>query len=205
MKGKLFLPAIVLAAAFAVTQPPLAHAHCDTLDGPVVTAARRALSTGDLTPVFKWIKKDREPELRAAFERALSVRSLSPQARELADTFFFETLVRIHRAGEGAPYNGLKSEAAEPAIVAADQALESASPESLVKAVTGDVAAGLLARFGVVLEARKHADESVEAGRAYVAAYVEYVHFVERLHAASAAGAAHQQETEDTHHDSTPE
>jgi hypothetical protein len=28
---------------------------------------------------------------------------------------------------------------------------------------------------------RKHADESVEAGREYVEAYVQYVHYVERL------------------------
>jgi len=34
------------------------------------------------------------------------------------------------------------------------------------------------------VEARKHADESVEAGRKYVAAYVEYIHYVEGIRGA---------------------
>ena len=85
-----------------------ASAHCDTMDGPVIAAARMALQAGDVTPVLKWIPKQSEPEIRAAFTRTLKVRAGGAEAKELADTYFFETLVRLHLAGEGEPYTGLK-------------------------------------------------------------------------------------------------
>ena len=84
------------------------YAHCDGMDGPVVKAAQAALAKGDVNLVLIWVRKNDETEIRQAFERTVNVRKLSPEAKELADTYFFETLVRIHRAGEGAPYTGLK-------------------------------------------------------------------------------------------------
>ena len=80
----------------------------DTLDGPVVATARIALEQGDATPVLKWVSSEYEEEVKTVFAHALAVRELSPQAREMADSYFFETLVRIHREGESAPYTGLK-------------------------------------------------------------------------------------------------
>ena len=88
--------------------PVRALAHCDGLDGPVVKAAQRALETRNPALVLIWVQEKDEPEIRNVFAQTLAVRVLNPQARELADRFFFETLVRVHRAGEGAPFTGLK-------------------------------------------------------------------------------------------------
>lgn len=161
-----------------------AGAHCDTLDGPVVAEARIALEKGDVTPLLKWVRKEDEKEIRAAFQQARAVRDKGPDSRGLADQYFFETLVRIHRAGEGAPYTGLKAAGSElgPAVAGSDEALESGSVDALVKLVTDKAAAGVRERFQRVAEKRKHADESVEAGREFVAAYVEFVHYTERLY-----------------------
>ncbi len=163
--------------------PPVAAAHCDTADGPVVKAAQLALNSGDITPVLRWVKPQDEPEIRAAFARALKVRTLDVEARELADTYFFETLVRVHRAGEGVPYSGLKpaGTGVAPGIALADKALDTGSVRTLVQHVAGEVSEGIQQRFARVQESRAHADQSVEAGRAYVAAYVEFIHYVERL------------------------
>ena len=167
------------------------RAHCDTLNGPVVTDARQALAKSDVTPVLKWIKPEDEKEIRETFAKTLTVRAQGKAAQELADLYFFETLVRVHRAGEGAPYTGLKPAAAiEPIVAAADEALEKGSADKLAEAVAHHAAAGVRQRFERVAEARKHADHNVAAGRVYVAAYVEYVHYVEGLHTA-AAGAGH--------------
>ena len=186
MKSTL-LTAIVTVALVAAMPAP-ASAHCDTLNGPVVQAARVALKAGDVTPVLKWVPPAAEAEVRAAFARAIEVRAGSPAARELADTWFFETVVRVHRASEGEPYTGLKPAAEDPLLNAADHALEAASAEALVKLVTGHVTEGLRARHARAVEARAHADHNVDAGRAYVAAYVEYVHYLEALHNAGAGG-----------------
>ena len=183
----------ILAAIFGVilVLPATVQAHCDTMDGPVVMAARTALEKGDVTPVLKWVKKEQEDEIREIFKRTLAVRSKSPEAKELADRYFFETLVRIHRASEGAPYTGLSAGPAEPIIVETDKALESGSVDHLVKHVTDAVAKGIRHRFQGTLEKKKHAGESVAAGRDFVNAYVDFTHFVERLHLDAAGQAAH--------------
>jgi hypothetical protein len=166
-----------------------ACAHCDTLDGPVIQTARLALQKGDVSPVLKWVKKEHEDEIRAVFARTLKVRSLNAEAKELADTYFFETLVRIHRAGEGAPYTGLKpAGTVEPPIAAADKALGNGSVDALVKAVKSHVEKGIRERFAKVLQKKHHADDSVEAGRQFVEAYVQYVHYVEGIHQAVMGG-----------------
>lgn len=174
------LGAVVLAGLAALALPSRAFAHCDTLDGPVVTDARAALEKGDVTPVLKWVTPQGEAEIRAAFGRAAAVRKLGPEARDLADTSFFETLVRVHRAGEGAPYTGLKpAGSVEPAIAKADAALAAGSADDLARLIGEHAAAGVRTRFAKVAEAKKHAGVSVAKGREYVAAYVEYVHYVE--------------------------
>ena len=170
-------------AALLVALLPAAPllAHCDTLGGPVVVAAQKALEKGDLTPVLRWIQPKSEPEVRAAFQQALAVRGKGPEARELADRWFFETVVRVHREGEGEPFTGLKEDA--PAFFAqTDAAVASGSLEKIEKQLVLDVTSGLLTRFEKLVETKKHADESVAAGRAYVAAYVDFMHYVERLH-----------------------
>lgn len=178
----------------ATLLPRTAQAHCDTMDGPVVLTAKAALEKKDVTPVLKWVKKDAEAEIKSAFTKSLAVRAKGPEARELADQFFFETLVRVHRAGEGAPFTGLKPAGADlgPALEEADKALESGSVDKVVKLVTDEAAAGIRRRFAEAREKKAHAEHNVDAGREFVAAYVEYVHYVEGLHqTAEGAGAHH--------------
>lgn len=160
-----------------------AFAHCDTLDGPVVQAAREALDKGDVTPLLKWVQADDEKEIRVAFQKTLSVRVKGDEAKEFADMYFFETMVRIHRAGEGAPYTGLKpDEAIDPAVALADIALENGSVDKLVDVLTKALSNGIRERFQHTIETQKHADNSVAAGREYVNAYVIFTHYVEGLH-----------------------
>ena len=171
--------------------PGSAGAHCDTLDGPVVMEAKAALDKGEVTPVLKWVRKEDEKEIKELFNKTLAVRKQGKEAKELADMYFFETLVRIHRAGEGAPYTGIKKEPAEPVILAADQALESGSADSLIKLVADAAAKGIRERFDHTKEAKKSAEESVGVGREFVAAYVEFTHYVERLHSDALSPSAH--------------
>lgn len=170
------------ALVFALGVVPVLSAHCDTLDGPVVVDAREAIAIGKVDAALKWVRSNDEAEVRAAFERTLAVRSLSPQAATLADRWFFENLVRIHRAAEGASYDGLKAEAAtDSGIDAADRALASGDVSLLVDQATHQVVAGLTERFERVREAAKHRDHTVEAGRAFVVAYVDFVHYAESV------------------------
>lgn len=174
-------------AVIALLLPAPAAAHCDGLDGPVVRAARKALDSGNVAYALMWVREADEPEVRAAFDKTRQVRQLNAEARSLADTYFFETLVRLHRAGEGAPYTGLKPAGHDisPAIPAADVALENGAPDGLMLVLRIGLDAGVRRAFGEALHAKRDArDGNVTDGRRYVAAYVAYIHYVERLYEA---------------------
>lgn len=180
-----------MALVFVMTGP--AFGHCDTMDGPVVIDAQAALEAGDVTGVLKWVPKANEDEIRQAFQKTLVVRTKGPEAKELADMYFFETLVRVHRASEGAPYTGIKPAGTPmPAPIAkSDEALEQGNVDELAKKIAAAVEAGIRERFAAAAEARKHKDESVEAGRKFVAAYVQFVHYVEAIHDMAVGHGAH--------------
>ena len=173
-----------VAIAFLGVSPSPAVAHCDGLDGPVVKAAQRALESRDPAPVLIWVQEKDEGEIQTAFEQTLAVRELSPQAKDLADRFFFETLVRVHRAGEGAPFTGLKPAGRDlgPAIPAADEAVRVGSAEPVRQLLTDAMQQRLREEFSQVIAARTFKADDLAAGRAYIKAYVEFIHFVARLY-----------------------
>jgi hypothetical protein len=175
--------AVIFVVPLLLFAPQQIRAHCDTLDGPVVISAKEALEKGDVTPVLKWVKKEDEAEIRDAFQKTLAVRAKGPEAKELADMFFFETLVRIHRAGEGAPYAGLKPAGADlgPAIPAADNAIESGNIAPVLKLLTDQVQEGVHERFKHVIAKKNFKKDDVVAGREYVEAYVTFMHYVEGI------------------------
>ena len=162
-------------------------AHCDGLDGPVVKAAREALETGNVNLVLIWVKKDDEAAIDKAFRQALAVRKLSAEAKDMADMYFFETLVRMHRAGEGASYTGLKPAGRDlgPAIPAADKALQDGSIEPVAKLLTGRVQDGVREHFQRAMDQKKFNKDNVETGRAYVETYVTFIHYVEGIYQAA--------------------
>lgn len=145
--------------------------HCDGMDGPVVTLARRALEAGNVNLVLPWVREQDEAEVREAFAHALAVRKLGGEAKELADRHFFETLVRVHRAGEGAPYTGLKPAGRDlgPSVPAADRALMDGDFEKVLEVLNDAIRKGV----------REHLHE----------AYVPCIHYVERLWQAASSPA----------------
>jgi hypothetical protein len=198
-KGIYFILVIaVIGAAFAFLCPP-ALAHCDTMGGPVVKAAQKALETGNINLILVWVQQKDEPEIKRAFEKTLTVRKLSPEVKDLADMYFFETVVRIHRAGEGAPYTGLKPAGAEvnPAVAAADKAIDSNSLEKLEELLTDTVKQELHKKFHQLLEWKNYNTYDVDSGRKFVEAYVSFVHYAEGVfEAAVTKQIAHQEHTE---------
>ena len=166
---------------------------CDALDGPLVALARRALETEDVNHVLPWVRAEDEEEIRRALRHALALRKFWPDARELAETHFFETLVRAHRASEGAPYTGLKPAGADvgPALPAAGRALDSGYVRGLVTLLIDAVRSGVHRHFEAAMKRSNFPVEDVAAGRAYVEAYESYVRYVERLWEAATQPHAH--------------
>jgi len=155
----------------------------------VVTDAKEALEKGDVNLVLVWVNEDDEAEVRKAFEDTLEVRKLGAEAKELADRYFLETLVRVHRSSEGEPFTGLKPAGRDlgPAIPAADRALESGNVDPLEEIIVEAVRHGLRERFDRALAAKEYPANEVKEGREFVEAYVSFVHYAEGLYEAAHA------------------
>lgn len=185
---------------------PVADSHCDTADGPAVTDGRRALETGNINFALKWIQADAEAELVEVFSKAVAVRKLGAQAAEVADRLFLETLVRLHRMGEGVGFTGIQPSGTKvaPIVVAADRALETGDDRQLVALAPAARRDELHRRFQVALGKKAFDVDNVPAARDFVAAYVSFFKFAEgedheHGHAADAA-AAHGHHHEQPHH-----
>ena len=167
--------------------------HCDSLDGPVVTAARRALDEGDVAIVLPYVPAHGEAEVSAAFQQVLPIRATSGSAGELADHWFFETVVRLHRAGEGASYTGLKPAGQDegPVIPVAERALHTGSADELVHVLTATIADQAKTRLDRVTALKQQEHRSVAAAREYVEAMLGLQVWAHKLYLAA---------TSDPHH-----
>ena len=65
----------------------------------MVTAAKRALDANE-NLILPYAPKEAGAEIKAAFQRTLSVGKAGGEAAKLADHWFFETVVRLHREWE---------------------------------------------------------------------------------------------------------
>lgn len=189
---------VIFAVGISVLPAGNVFAHCDTTSGPVIPEAKAALEKGDVTPILKWVKKDDEAQIKTAFAKAVKVRAKGPDEKELADQYFIETLVRIHRAGEGAPYTGIKDTPVEPIVAMADKALADGSADDMIKKISGHMERIIREKFNRALETMKKKNTSVEAGREFVEAYVKYMHYIEGVHDAIVSKGGH-------HHTKTAE
>lgn len=191
LKSTLFLTALLISG-FLI--PQTTQAHCDSMDGPVVQAAQKALETENVTEVLIWVNEAQEKEIRESFRETLEVRGESEQVREVVDRYFYETLVRLHRESEGAPYTGLKPAGTDfgPAIPAAEEALETGSLQEVRALLVEELEKGLHHFFDPAYEAKDFDSDDVEAGREYVHKYVEFLHYVEPVfQALQTDGAGH--------------
>jgi hypothetical protein len=158
--------------------------HCDALDGPVVTAARSALAAMNVDLVLPFVHVEGEAEVRDAFDQTVKAAASGGEACDVAARWFFETVVRVHRAGEGASFTGLKPAGLDvgPVIPAAERALESGSPDELVEILCREVTEQVGLRLQRAQALRPHAEDGIAAGREYVEAALGLQVWAHKVH-----------------------
>jgi len=182
----------LIALGLLVAAPRMARAHCDTMSGPVAGAARDALRTGEFESIAIWVGEQQTEELRKRFQECSAVYKMGGEAKDLAERYFIETAVRLHRAAESMVYTGVKpAQPLPPDIAAAEKALNTGDLTPVTDMLSEELEKQTQKWFQKVLEAKKHKQEGVEAGREYVDAYVKYVIYVHGLHQAIQAGPKH--------------
>lgn len=164
-----------------ISSTGISFAHCDTMDGPVIKDARIALEENNVNYVLKWVQPQNETEVKDAFILTMKVRNLDSDARILADKYFFETLVRLHRSGEGMPFTGVKPSGipVDERILAADKSIESGTISPLRGLVSKGILPELEFRFNKVMSLKDFDVNDVKAGREYIEAYVQFFKYAE--------------------------
>lgn len=150
------------------------------MDGPVVVAAKAALAADNVNLILPWAPEDAEDEVREAFESVAMVRKHGegfPPGIELAERWFFETIVRLHRAGEGAPYTGLKPEglSSGPVVPRAEKAIETGDASDVIAFISRGVEEEISRRFKEAMARQKYDANDVPAAREYVEAMLGFL------------------------------
>ncbi|MBX3006972.1 MAG: hypothetical protein KF816_02990 [Melioribacteraceae bacterium] len=167
-------------------------AHCDSYDGPVIKDAEKALETNNINLVLKWVTKEQEKEIIKLFQKTYELRNGDKGVYEIVEKHFFETLVRLHRETEGAPYTGLKPAGTTKQIIQmTDKALEENNVDDFLLKLNKHIDKVVREKYEKVSELNKVKDDSVEKGREFVAAYVDYTHTVEAIHDIIEHGSSH--------------
>lgn len=168
------------------------QAHCDRVNGPVAVAAKQALETGDVSKALIWVGEEQSEELKSKFKQSLKVYNSGEESRKLAERYFMETTVRLHREAEGMPYTGLKpAQSSSEDIQTAEQALESGNLSPVNDLLAKEIRQKTNELYQHAMEAKDKRGQSVEAGRQWVNAYVRYIVYVHSLYQKIQAGPAH--------------
>lgn len=180
-KMKKSILALIAAITIVVMMPLTAFAHCDTMDGPTVADGKKAMESNNVNYVLKWVQPQYEKEITDKFNLSMKVKDLSPEAKEISEQYFFSELVRLHRAGEGAPFDGLKPSGTpiDEKILAADKSIEVGNLSPLENMIEKDKMPELKERFEKVMALKNFDVNNVEAGREYIEAYVKFFKFAE--------------------------
>lgn len=192
-KSKLSKSAFALVAILGMSVfASSAYAHCDLESGPVAVAAKQALKTNDVNKVLIWVSEEQEQELTATYRQAKAVYAKGGASKTLAEQYFMENSVRLHRLAEGMSYTGLKPAQAAPEVIQiAERSLDTgnlAPTNDLLVSMTKDKVSHY---FEQARAAQKQSNGDVTSGREAMDAYVRYVTFVEHLHETIEAGPAH--------------
>jgi hypothetical protein len=156
-------------------------AHCDTMDGPLIKDAQKALAQNNVNYALKWVPAASESEIKDAFNLVMKVRRLNADAKELSDKYFFDILVRIHRTAEGVPFTGVKplGTPVDEKVLAADKSLEVGNLSPLKGKISEKDMPELTGRFEKAMALKNFDVNNVAAGREYIEAYVRFFKFAE--------------------------
>ena len=183
IKNHHFISLLLFLISIYFLSSGLTFAHCDSYDGPVIKDAEKALETNNVNIVLKWVNQEQEEEIVHLFRKTFDLKYGDKEVYEIVKEHFFETLVRLHRETEGAPYTGLKPAGTVKMIIQlSDNAISTNSVDNLINKLNAHIEQIIREKYLKVAALDKVKDDSVEKGREYVEAYVDYTHTVEAVH-----------------------
>jgi hypothetical protein len=155
----------------------------DITNGPVLKAAKLALETGNVNYVLIWFPEESENKLKNLFEKTFCERRAGKDVHGVTIDWYFETLSRLHRDRDGALYTCMKPNGLDvsPVVPKAERAIETCNAEEIIEVVPKTMEGDLRQHFHYVMEKRNYDVNNIIAGRAYVAAFIDFIVYLHNL------------------------
>lgn len=156
-------------------------------NGPVMSAAKKALETGKAHHILIWIPEASENTLKNLLEKACCERRIQTDGYDHIIDWYFATVRRFHSVGYG-PRNlniSLKTLEEKTIISLVERACESGNFEEIAMVIPDIPAGELRQQFNDVMKKRNYDVENIAAGRVYVSEFTDFIAFVNRSRSGS--------------------
>jgi hypothetical protein len=156
-------------------------------DGPVISAAKRALETGNAHYILIWIPEESENTVKNLLEKAYCERYTQKNAYNHIVDWYFETINHLHSVHYG-PYNltiSTKAPEEKTIIFLVERTCESGNFEEITTVIQDTPSGEMRQRFNDVMKKRNYGVENIAAGRVYVSAFTDFIAFVNNLRSGS--------------------
>ena len=150
-------------------------------NSPMMSAAKRALETGNAHHILVWIPEESENTLKNLLERAHCERTTGKDAHSNTVDWYFETINRLHSMYYG-PHNlsiSTKLPEEKAIILLVERACESGNFEEITTVITDTSAGEMRQCFNEVIKKRNY--DAITAGRVCVSAFTDFIAFVNKL------------------------
>lgn len=155
----------------------------DITNGPVMGAAKMALDTGNVNYVLIWVPEASENQLKNLFEKTFCERRAGKDMQDIAINWYFETVKRLHRAGERRLYTCLKPDGPDesPVFPKVNRAIETGVADEIIGFIPKTQDHDFRYRFHHLIEKKNYDVNNVAAGRGYVAEFIDFILYLHHL------------------------
>jgi hypothetical protein len=148
-----------------------------------MSAAMRALETGEAHYILIWIPEASENTLKNLLEKAYYERYTQKNARTHIVDWYFTTVNNYHSGYYGPRNLDISTKTPEEKMIISlvERAFESGNFEEIGTIIPDTPTGEMRQRFDDVMKMRDYHVENIAAGRVYVSAFTDFIEFVNNL------------------------
>lgn len=165
----------------------------DMTNGPVMGAAKMALDKGNVNYVLIWVPEESENKLKNLFEKTFCESRAGKDMEDIAINWYFETVKRLHRAGERRLYTCMNPDGSDERSVVpkVKRAIETGEADEIIGFIPKTKEHDFRHRLHHLIEKKNYDVNNVAAGREYVAEFIDFIIYLHHFCTSSSGESGH--------------
>ncbi len=145
-----------------------------------MSAAKRALDTGNAQYILIWIPEESENTLKNLLEKVCCEHNIQKDVHDHIVDWYFKTVNRLHSVYCGPRNLNLSTKAPEEKkiIFLVEKACESGNFKEITTVIQDTPDGEMRQRFNDLMKKRNYHVENIASGRLYVSAFTDFIAFV---------------------------